>query len=63
MGRSTISQVAVLGIPARAHLGLDYIWREGARQPRSSTCSQSVLAQAERQGEGLSPMPPALNEV
>lgn len=27
----TISQVAVLGIPARAHLGLDYIWREGAR--------------------------------
>lgn len=27
---STISQVAVLGIPARAHLGLNYIWQEGA---------------------------------
>lgn len=26
--------------------------------PRSSTCSQSVLSQAERQGEGLSLMPP-----
>lgn len=27
---STISQVAGLGIPARAHLGLNYFWREGA---------------------------------
>lgn len=27
---STISQVAALGIPARAHLGLNYIWQEGA---------------------------------
>lgn len=27
--RPALSQVAVLGIPARAQLGLDYIWREG----------------------------------
>lgn len=27
--RPALSQVAVLGIPARARLGLDYIWREG----------------------------------
>lgn len=32
--RPALSQVAVLGIPARAQLGLDYIWREGcAGQP------------------------------
>lgn len=31
--------------------------------PQCSTCSQSLLSQAGRQIEGLSPMPPALNEV
>lgn len=36
----TISQVAVLGIPARAHLGLDYIRQEGVRAAWGSTCSQ-----------------------
>lgn len=37
--RPALSQVAVPGIPARAQLGLDYIWREGAcGQPGGSTC-------------------------
>lgn len=58
----TISQVAVLGIPARAHLGLDYIWREGVGQPCSPTCPESVLSQAEARPRA-EPETPALTEV
>lgn len=37
--RPALSQVAVLGIPARAQLGLDYIWQEGlCGPPCGSTC-------------------------
>lgn len=39
VARAALSQVAALGILARAQLGLDYIWWEGAcAQPRGSTC-------------------------
>lgn len=68
--RPALSQVAVLGIPARAQLGLDYIWREGAcGQPGGSTCREARAltgpAAAGRAGAPGRPcaMPPALNEA
>lgn len=59
---STVSQVAALGIPARAHLGLNYIWQEGAWGCPRPTCSESALP-SWRQSQGLSLLPPAFNEV
>lgn len=68
--RPALSQVAVLGIPARTQLGLDYIWREGAcGQPSGSTCWEAwALTDWAAAGRAGTPgwscaMPPALYEV
>lgn len=67
--RPALSQVAVLGIPARAQLGLDYIWREGAcGQPCGSTCctARALMGWAAAAGRDTWQVVrthPALNEV
>lgn len=66
--RPVLSQVAALGIPARAQLGLDYIWREGrAGRPAAPRAGRPALSgpaagRAGAPGRACA-MLPALNEV
>lgn len=60
-GRSTpaLSQVAVLGIPAQARLGLDYIWQEGVwAAPRLHVLGSPRSQAREKEAQDIWPAVP-----